>query len=209
MNYIRKGCCFLYKSLWMVYFFTACEIYTYLFRIRLWFNNVQFGHGITTGGICIPLLRISPKAKIVRIGNYCSFNNYTGTGWFSRSSIWVKAGAILEMGDNSGMNGALLYATRKIIIGKNVKIGGGSRIFDTDFHPLDFELRRYTLKGTKSASIEIGDDVFIGTNCMILKGVTIGARSIIAAGSVVTKSIPSDEIWAGNPAKKIKSIDSK
>lgn len=50
----------------------------------------------------------------------------------------------------------------------------------------------------------IGDDVFIGTNCIILKGVTIGARSIIAAGSVVTKSIPADCIAGGNPAKIIR-----
>ncbi|HIS10399.1 MAG TPA: acyltransferase, partial [Candidatus Avibacteroides excrementipullorum] len=48
--------------------------------------------------------------------------------------------------------------------------------------------------------------VFIGMNCLILKGVTIGARSIIAAGSVVTKNIPSDCIAAGNPAKVIKHL---
>lgn len=57
-----------------------------------------------------------------------------------------------------------------------------------------------------SSPIIIEDDVFIGMNCLILKGVTIGARSIIAAGSVVTKSIPSDCIAAGNPAKVIKHL---
>ena len=54
--------------------------------------------------------------------------------------------------------------------------------------------------------IIIGDDVLIGTNCIVLKGVRIGARSIIGAGSIVTKDIPSDCIAAGNPAKVIKYL---
>ena len=53
----------------------------------------------------------------------------------------------------------------------------------------------------------IEDDVLIGTRCIILKGVTIGARSVIGSGSVVTKSIPPDCIAAGNPCKVVKSID--
>ena len=57
-----------------------------------------------------------------------------------------------------------------------------------------------------SSPIVIEDDVFIGVNCIILKGVTIGARSIIAAGSVVTKSIPADCIAGGNPAKVIRLL---
>ena len=52
----------------------------------------------------------------------------------------------------------------------------------------------------------IEDDVFIGANCIVLKGVTVGARSIIAAGSVVTKSIPADCLAGGNPAKVIRSL---
>ena len=55
----------------------------------------------------------------------------------------------------------------------------------------------------------IENNVFIGANSMILKGVKIGDRSIIGAGSVVTKNVPSDQIWAGNPAKFIREITSK
>ena len=55
--------------------------------------------------------------------------------------------------------------------------------------------------------IVIEDDVMIGTRCIILKGVTIGARSVIAAGSIVTKSIPADCIAGGNPAKVIKTLE--
>lgn len=56
-------------------------------------------------------------------------------------------------------------------------------------------------------TIVIEDDVMIGVNCIILKGVTIGSRSIVAAGSVVTKSFPSDCIIGGNPAKLIRKLE--
>lgn len=56
------------------------------------------------------------------------------------------------------------------------------------------------------APVVIGNDVFIGVKCIILKGVTIGDGAIIGAGSVVTKSIPANQIWAGNPAKYIREI---
>jgi acetyltransferase-like isoleucine patch superfamily enzyme len=62
-------------------------------------------------------------------------------------------------------------------------------------------------RNASSKPIIIEDDVFIGTNCIIGKGITIGARSVIAAGSVVVKNVPADEIWGGNPAKFIKKIN--
>ena len=60
------------------------------------------------------------------------------------------------------------------------------------------------MEGTKTSPIVIEDDVFIGANSIICKGVHIGARSIIAAGSVVVKDIPRDEVWGGNPARFIR-----
>ncbi|WP_407947752.1 acyltransferase [Pontiella desulfatans] len=63
------------------------------------------------------------------------------------------------------------------------------------------------VNGTKSSPIKIGNDVFVGTNSIILKGATIGDRSIIAAGSIVSGSIPPDEIWGGNPARLIRKIN--
>ena len=58
----------------------------------------------------------------------------------------------------------------------------------------------------KTGPIIIEDDVFIGAHTTILKGVTIGNKSIIGAGSVVSRSIPPGEIWAGNPIKRIREI---
>jgi len=78
------------------------------------------------------------------------------------------------------------------------------RTYDHDFHSLDY-LERRSLSDVKNAAskpIVIGDDVFIGANSIILKGVKIGDRSIVGAGSVVAnKEIPPDSLVMGNPAK--------
>lgn len=87
-------------------------------------------------------------------------------------------------------------------------------ILDTDTHQIDFLARRgekAPKAGDKTTMVQsvpvtIEDDVWIGANCQILKGVTIGARTVIGAGSVVTKSIPADCIAAGNPCKVLKKL---
>ena len=94
-----------------------------------------------------------------------------------------------------------------ITIGNRVTIGADVILLDSDGHSLD-----YTKRGTiddipRCKSIEINDDVLIGTRSIILKGVTIGARSIIGSGSIVSKDIPSDCIAAGNPCKVIKYLN--
>lgn len=71
---------------------------------------------------------------------------------------------------------------------------------------MDSQVRRSSNEGTKSAPVVIEDDVWVGAHCIILKGVTIGARSVIGAGSVVTKSISADCVAAGNPCKVIKNL---
>ena len=96
-----------------------------------------------------------------------------------------------------------------IHIGSHVKIGAGTLIFDTNFHNTDWHVRRDQEKDLATAinaPVIIGDDVFVGTRCIINKGVTIGDRSIIAAGSVVVKDIPADCIAGGNPCKVIVTI---
>jgi acetyltransferase-like isoleucine patch superfamily enzyme len=112
----------------------------------------------------------------------------------------------IEIGDGTGMSNTGIFAREMIKIGNDVFIGAGTNIYDNNFHSIYHIERRIKRCGTKSAPVEIGDRVFIGAHAIVLKGVTIGADSVIAAGSVVVKDVPEKEIWGGNPAKFICKI---
>ena len=162
-------------------------------------------------------LRVSGRIGIINKG-CCKIGNHfictSGTmvnamGRNMKSFIKIAPSAKLLIGNNVGMSSSCIRCTKSIFIGNNVKIGALSIITDTDAHSLDYNLRRNPstdFQNARSLPIVIEDDVFIGTCSIICKGVTIGARSIIGAGSVVTKSVPADEIWAGNPAGFIRSL---
>jgi len=93
-----------------------------------------------------------------------------------------------------------------IVIGSRCRIGPNVEILDSDFHGLRVEDRGLS-RAEWAKAVSIGDDVFIGSNAKILKGVTIGSGSIIASGSIVTKDVPAGVIAGGNPARVIKAID--
>lgn len=117
-----------------------------------------------------------------------------------------QPGAILSIGSHFGMTGGTICCAENITIGNHVTVGANTTITDTDFHPLDPVERKLHPAEAKTAPILIEDDVFIGMNCLILKGVTIGKGSIIGAGSVVTRSIPPGVVAAGNPARVIRTL---
>ena len=112
-----------------------------------------------------------------------------------------RHGAALNIGADFGMTGGSLVCEERISIGDRVWVGANTVICDTDFHPLDPQRRRDQPLAAETAPIEIGDDVFIGMNALILKGVTIGAEAVVGAGAVVTRDVPARAIIAGNPAR--------
>ena len=125
--------------------------------------------------------------------------------------------SVIKIGDHVGISSSCIWAKDRIEIGNNVKIGGDCIIIDHDAHPHDYQKRRddyaeqmgwqrFFEEMIPSAPVYIEDDVWIGARCQILKGVHIGARSIIAAGSIVTKDIPSDVVAGGNPCRVIRSL---
>lgn len=119
--------------------------------------------------------------------------------------ITFKPESILRIGNNVGISNSTIVCWNKIEIGDNVFIGGGVKIWDTNFHSLNASIRTSNNDNDrKTAPIIICNNVFIGGSSIILKGVTIGENSIIAAGSVVNKSIPSNVIAGGNPCNIIK-----
>lgn len=148
---------------------------------------------------------LHPKG-VIEIGDNFTFSTGSNFNQLSRNirgSIYVAENAVLKIGDNVGISSSCIWVTDSITIGNHVNIGADTLILDTDAHHLDWQERRNG--GERSSKpIIIEDDAFIGTRSIILKGVTIGARSIIGAGSVVAKSIPPDCVAAGNPCKIIR-----
>jgi acetyltransferase-like isoleucine patch superfamily enzyme len=114
--------------------------------------------------------------------------------------------AEIIVGEDVGMTGATIVSAERVIIGNRVQIGANSTIVDTDFHPLDPHERRVNFLAGGHSPVIIDDDVFIGMHSLILKGVRIGEGSVIGAGSVVTRNVPSFAIVAGNPATVIGQI---
>ena len=124
----------------------------------------------------------------------------------TRTAFMLKGPeARIEIMDGSGMSNVLIAAYESVSIGKDVNLGAGCKIMDTDFHPLDLDERIRNVN-IPHRPVRIEDGAFIGTNAIILKGVTVGAESVIAAGAIVTKSVPPGEIWGGNPARFIKKL---
>jgi acetyltransferase-like isoleucine patch superfamily enzyme len=157
-----------------------------------------------------PLCRRHFSATIKIGSNVTIFNKLSeNPAGISHRSVLVasKPGAKLIIGDNVGMSGVILDCTKEIVLEDFVYLGAGVMVYDTDFHPIDFSYRRMKNKSKiKSAPVRICEGAWIGARTIILKGVTIGPRAVIGAGSVVTRDIPADCIAAGVPAKFIKQI---
>ena len=121
----------------------------------------------------------------------------------TKCAFLVKESGSLIIGDNVGLSNSTIVCSNKITIGDNVMIGANCKIWDTYFHNMDYKARVFGSDEPIKKAIVIDEGVFVGYGSIIMPGVRIGERSIIGAGSVVTKSIPPNEVWAGNPAKKI------
>lgn len=149
------------------------------------------GHGTYSIGNNV---RINSKETVNPIGG-------------NRTVLQTINGGSITIGNNVGMSHAIMCSRRCIVIEDDVMIGSGVKIYDTDFHSVDYEERIHNGdKQVKSKEVRICEGAFIGAHTIILKGVAVGRHSIIGAGSVVTKNVPDGEIWAGNPAQKIGTV---
>lgn len=120
----------------------------------------------------------------------------------------MRPGAEIVIGEDTGMSGGSICAAGSIRIGAGCLIGANVTLADSDFHAIRPANRRYNRNPDEIAvaPIVIEDNVFIGADAFVLKGVTIGKNSVIGAGAVVTRDIPPNAIAAGNPANVIKLI---
>ncbi len=205
MSYLLYlGCKCFYKILTFLPRLVMMKIIRTYLRLR----GVQLKQNLRIHSF--PLCRRHFSATIKIGSNVTIFNklseNPAGT---SHRTVLVasKPGARLIIGDNVGMSGVVLDCTKEIVLEDFVYLGAGVMVYDTDFHPINFSDRRVKDKSKiKSAPVRICEGAWIGAQTIILKGVTIGPRAVVGAGSVVTRDIPGDCIAAGVPAKFIKPI---
>ena len=118
----------------------------------------------------------------------------------------VTSTARLTLGDRVGLSSSTIVAGNSIEIGEDTILGAGSMVLDNDFHAPGMGFSWLTEYSKNSKPIKIGRGCFIGARSIILKGVTLGDRVIIGAGSVVTKDVPAYSVAAGNPARIVGTV---
>jgi acetyltransferase-like isoleucine patch superfamily enzyme len=200
------------------------EAFLYTFNALFWWamrgKNITIGrnlHTLTT--TCFRAER--PGARIEVGDHFVAYSDCILSAWGSGK---IRIGDCCSVG-----SGARLHARSEIRIGSHVLISWDALLIDFDGHSTDPALRAQEMESTcarlfpsfvrrsgarRAASpqhfdarpIAIGDRVWIGARAVILKGVTIGEDSIIAAGAVVAADIPPGHVAAGNPAKAVKKI---
>lgn len=177
--------------------------------LKLWLNGVEFDRSIAAYGI--PIVYVGSKAKLIIGKNFAlkSGRHFNQIGRPHPSYFTVRYNGVLRIGNNVAMSNTAIVCEEAITVGDNVRIGANVVIYDSNFHSLDVAKRTAAQEDrsdviTKPVIIEEG--AFIGSHVTILKGVVIGRNSIIGAASVVTKNVPPNEIWGGNPARFIKAL---
>lgn len=143
-------------------------------------------------------VRLTDNARLI-IGDFCTIDAYA---YFQLT----KPEPVVVLGNYVGIGRhCVVAAKRRIIIGDYTRIGPYCQINDQD-HGIS---RRDLVMNQPAiiAPVTIGRDCWIGSGVRILKGITIGDGAVIGAGSIVTRDVPPYEIWAGNPARRIRARD--
>lgn len=149
---------------------------------------------------------IRGKGKVI-FGNHVSFGVINAPQFYN-TYAYIEArteNSTIEFGENININNAFsIISEKRVVIKNDVLIGFNCVITDSNFHDLNPKNRKLTDPNPLEVVIE--ENVFIGNNVTVLKGVTVGKNTVIAAGAVVTKSFPENVVIAGVPAKVIEQI---
>lgn len=181
--------------------------------IALQFFRIAFYRLISTGIVSGKPRRIQPLhvAGLGRVtfGKNVSIGVFPSPFFFSTAAYFEarNPAATIMVGEGTWINNNFraIVEHSSIKIGRNCLIGANVEILDSDFHGLAVADRRKSLQ-IWARPVNVGDDVFIGSNVVILKGVSIGDGSVIANGAVVSKDVPAGVVAAGNPARILRPV---
>lgn len=192
---------------------------------RLRFALFARGHGAalevapsTSPNLRFARIRLEPGASL-HVGERFATERQAGNHFWIQAGgrvelgpdVWLRTehnpnrlttfpGARIRIGRRALINGAMLHAKTSIEIGDDSMVGFGSRLLDSDLHPIDIETPERT------EPIRIGERVWIGSDVTITRGVTIGEDAIVGARSVVTRDVPPRTLVVGAPAKTVREL---
>ena len=178
-----------------------------LYALYTPFQNIKLAVvGIKTRGLVFTggsLFVNRCKNASISVGKKCRFMSKSwgnNIGLNHQCMLSTEKGAVLAIGDNCSFSGVSIWCFEKITIGNHVRVGANCLIIDGDAHQDD-------PRSGRNSPIIIEDNVWLGANVVVKKGVTIGRNSVIGMNSVVTKDIPANCIAIGNPCVVVKYFD--
>ena len=178
------------------------DFYSWYLRLNLRLHRVTFGKNLQ-GNQC----KIQSRGSI-ELGNNVDLWSYPDGENYKTCLLTYLPSSSIKIGNNCTLNGTVIHSRSKVVIGENCMFGAGVVIMDSNFHSTsrDPAIRRppdYAV----DRPVVLGNNVWVGRNSIILKGVSIGDNSIVAAGSIVTRDIPPNQLFGGNPAQFIRILN--
>jgi acetyltransferase-like isoleucine patch superfamily enzyme len=196
------------------FYFLACHVFGYIWKVELAIRGVRpwsalrkttiVGRPIVGMGIG-STIRIGECVILMSSSRYCFSASLYGPCKIQT----ISPSARIHLGEGASFNGtSIVCRSSKISIGARTMIGPNVTIVDSPFHPVWPPVDRNAYSGTElDASVDIGQDVWIGAQVIVLPGSRIGRGSVIAAGSIVKGEVPPNCLAAGSPARVVRTLD--
>jgi acetyltransferase-like isoleucine patch superfamily enzyme len=176
---------------------------------RLWALEARLRGAELRGTVLFlgrPILTLAPGSTMIFAGRNEVFSSPRCNAIGNMQPCVLRTlarGARLELGPGVGMSSTVFGAASSIVVGEGTIFGAGAMVIDTDFHQPVGEFEWEDAAAQNARPITIGRGCFIGARALVMKGVVLEDRTVVGAGAVVTKRVPSGMMAVGNPARNV------